>query len=108
MGVRRAAAHQVLILAGGGSDADDRGSRLLPPVIAGVARANLRTGALTEDIAMRAIAAVVLLLVAAFCVYGFIAAGEPGPNHIYYRIGYPLVGILCLAAAAAMLTRKKV
>ena len=49
----------------------------------------------------------VLLLLAAFCVYGFIAAGEPGPNHIYYRIGYPLVGIVCLATAVAILLRKK-
>ena len=51
--------------------------------------------------------ALVLLLVAAFCVYGFIAAGEPGPNHIYFRIGYPVIGILCLALAVAMLVRKK-
>jgi hypothetical protein len=55
---------------------------------------------------MKSIAAVVLLLIAAFCVYGFIAAGEPGPNHIYYRIGYPILGIACLATAA-MLIRKK-
>jgi hypothetical protein len=56
---------------------------------------------------MRAAVAVILLLVAAFCLYGFIAAGEPGPNHIYYRIGYPIVGIVCLAAAVVMLVRKK-
>lgn len=56
---------------------------------------------------MRIIAAVILLLVAAICVFGFLAAGEPGPNHIYYRIGYPLVGIVCLASAVAMLVRKK-
>ena len=52
---------------------------------------------------MRAVAAVVLLLVAAFCVFGFIASGEPGPNHVYFRIGYPIAGIACLATAVAML-----
>jgi hypothetical protein len=34
-------------------------------------------------------------LVALFCLYGFIAAGEPGPNHAAFRIGYAVVGILC-------------
>jgi len=56
---------------------------------------------------MKAVIAVVLLLVAAFCVFGFLAAGEPGANHIYYRVGYPLLGIVCVAAAVAMLVRKK-
>jgi hypothetical protein len=49
-------------------------------------------------------AATLLLLVAAFCVYGFIAAFEPGPTHIYFRIGYPIVGLACLAGAIALLT----
>jgi hypothetical protein len=52
---------------------------------------------------MRAVAAVALLLLAAFCVFGFIASGEPGPNDIYFRIGYPIAGIVCLATAAALL-----
>jgi len=57
---------------------------------------------------MREIVAILLLLVAAFCVYGFIAAGEPGPNHIYFRIGYPLVGIVCLGIAiASLMTRRQ-
>jgi hypothetical protein len=56
---------------------------------------------------MRGTAAFLLLLVAAFCVYGFFAAGEPGPNHIYFRVGYPIVGIVSLAAAVALLMRKK-
>jgi hypothetical protein len=49
----------------------------------------------------------VLLLIAAFCLYGFIAAGEPGPNHIYFRVGYPIVGIVSLVTALALLMRKK-
>lgn len=56
---------------------------------------------------MKAVFAVILLLVAAFCVFGFIASGEPGPNHIYFRIGYPLVGLLCLALAFAALLKPR-
>jgi hypothetical protein len=56
---------------------------------------------------MREVVAILLLLVAGFCVYGFIAAGEPGPNHIYFRIGYPLVGIVCLGIAIATLMSRR-
>lgn len=56
---------------------------------------------------MRPIFAVILLLVAAFCVFGFIASGEPGPNHMLFRIGYPLVGILSLALAVAALLKPR-
>ena len=56
---------------------------------------------------MRPILAVILLLAAAFCVFGFIASGEPGPNHIYFRIGYPLAGLLCLALAVAALVKPR-
>ena len=56
---------------------------------------------------MREVVAILSLLVAAFCVYGFIAAGEPGPNHIYFRIGYPLVGIICLGIAIASLLARR-
>jgi len=52
---------------------------------------------------MKVVVAVVLMLVTAFCVYGFIAAGEPGPNHIYFRVGYPVAGLLSLAGAVGLL-----
>ena len=52
---------------------------------------------------MRSVFAMLLLVVAAFCVYGFIAAGESGPTHIYFRIGYPILGLACLAGAIALL-----
>jgi hypothetical protein len=45
-----------------------------------------------------------LLLVAAFCLYGFIAAGEPGRNHIYFRVGYAIIGIASLVAGLWMLS----
>lgn len=31
-------------------------------------------------------------LVAMFCLYGFIAAGEPGPGNAAFRTGYATVG----------------
>ena len=52
---------------------------------------------------MKVVVAVVLLLFTAFCVYGFIAAGEPGANHIYFRVGYPVAGLLSLAGAVGLL-----
>jgi hypothetical protein len=52
---------------------------------------------------MRGALAMLLLAVAAFCVYGLIAAFEPGPTHIYFRIGYPILGLACLAGAVALL-----
>lgn len=51
---------------------------------------------------MRAVLAVPLFFVAAFCVYGFIASGEPGANNFYFRVGYPVVGVVCLALAVAL------
>lgn len=34
-------------------------------------------------------------ILAMFCLYGFAAAAEPGPNHAAFRIGYAIVG--CIA-----------
>jgi hypothetical protein len=56
---------------------------------------------------MRAALALLLLLVAASCGYGFIAAGEPGPNHMYFRVGYAVVGIVCVAAAVALSLKRR-
>ncbi|MCC6493091.1 MAG: hypothetical protein IT424_08715 [Pirellulales bacterium] len=55
---------------------------------------------------MKTIAANVLMLVAALCVYGFSASGEPGPSHVYFRVGYAVVGIACLAIALVLLARR--
>jgi len=38
----------------------------------------------------------VLLTVAAFCVFGFMATFEPTSNAIAFRIGYTLIGLGCL------------
>ncbi len=56
---------------------------------------------------MRAATAMALLLIAAFCGFGFVASGEPGPNHSYFRIGYAVLGVACAAAAVSMLRRGK-
>jgi hypothetical protein len=55
---------------------------------------------------MKTSAAFFLLLVAAYCVYGFIAAGEPGPGHIYYRVGYAVSGLVCVGIALAILLKQ--
>jgi hypothetical protein len=56
---------------------------------------------------MRQAIALAAILIAAFCVYGFIASWEPGPHASYFRIGCPLLGILCGAVAAALLLAKR-
>jgi hypothetical protein len=43
--------------------------------------------------------AVLFAILAVFCVYGFIASFEPGPRNAYFRIGYPIVGLVSLVAA---------
>lgn len=42
--------------------------------------------------------ATLLLLIAAFCGYGFLASFEPGSS-LAFRIGYPVFGALCLGLA---------
>ena len=42
--------------------------------------------------------AVFFAILAVFCVYGFIASFEPGPRNVYFRIGYPIVGLVSLVA----------
>ena len=52
-----------------------------------------------------AIIAVVLILLAGFCVFGFLASFEPGPN-LVFRIGYPVLGIAAASAGFWLLLRK--
>jgi hypothetical protein len=47
----------------------------------------------------------VLLLIAAFCAYGFLASFEPGP-FLAFRIGYPVLGALCLGSAVWLLRKR--
>jgi hypothetical protein len=46
--------------------------------------------------AVRLVLTMPLLALAVFCAYGFLASFEPGP-WLVFRIGYPLLGLACLA-----------
>ncbi|MGA2247251.1 MAG: hypothetical protein ABSH48_19850 [Verrucomicrobiota bacterium] len=65
-----------------------------PPVIRTVAR-------IVSTLA-RALGAAALLAIASFCVFGFLAAVEPG-NGWLWKVGYGAIGSGCLAGAVAML-----
>ncbi|HVT27785.1 MAG TPA: hypothetical protein VHE81_07190 [Lacipirellulaceae bacterium] len=56
---------------------------------------------------MRRPIALGLLLVAAFCVYGFVASWEPGVRGVYFRFGYPVAAVLCGAVAMVLLLRQR-
>jgi hypothetical protein len=55
---------------------------------------------------IRLAAAIVFLPLALFCVYGFVAAAEPGNYHIVWRIGYPVLFVACLAAVGRLVFTK--
>ena len=44
-----------------------------------------------------------LLAVAAFCVFGFLATFEPTDNTLAFRIGYAVIGLGCLVGAGVLL-----
>jgi len=52
----------------------------------------------TPVIVFRLMAAVLLVALAEFCVYGFLASLEPG-DHLPFRIAYPVLGLFFFAAA---------
>lgn len=54
----------------------------------------------------RLVAAVVLLVIAAFCAFGFMATFE-SPDFLVWRIGYATVVVLCLAGIAWTLLAKQ-
>ena len=49
---------------------------------------------------MKWIVALVCLLFAGFCIFGFMATFEPTPNAIAFPIGYAVLGLACLAGIA--------
>lgn len=52
----------------------------------------------TMPVMIRITAATIFLMLALFCVYGFIAAMEPSESAMYSRVAYPLLFFSCLAA----------
>lgn len=56
---------------------------------------------------MKWIVAFVLLLVMAFCVFGFLASWEPTPGAMYFRVGYAIAGLAVAATIGAILARRR-
>ena len=56
---------------------------------------------------LRIVVGILLLLVAGFCVFGFLASFEPGrdPWHVT-KAAYGVVGIGCLTAAGWLILRR--
>ena len=57
-------------------------------------------------VTIRRIAVVGLLPFELFCAYGFFAAGEPGPGHHWWRLGYA-IGFVLFAAVQVRLVLAK-
>lgn len=53
---------------------------------------------------MKVVVALALMPVAAFCLFGFLASFENTPGAIYFRLGYGVVGIACVAAISSLVT----
>jgi len=49
------------------------------------------------------VGSVLLLAVAAFCVFGFLATFEPTDNALAFRVGYTVIGFGCLVGAGLLL-----
>lgn len=55
---------------------------------------------------IRAVALALLGMLTLFCLFGFLAAGEPGANHHLFRIGYAILGILSMILIGVVLFRR--
>jgi len=44
-----------------------------------------------------------LLAIAAFCAFGFMASFEPTANALAFRIGYAVVGVACLVSVVLLI-----
>lgn len=53
------------------------------------------------NLAVRLIAALALLAVAAFCAFGFLTTFE-SPGYLGWRVAYAVVGLTCLALAVGL------
>ncbi len=51
---------------------------------------------------MPILGSLVLLAVAAFCVFGFLATFEPTSNVMAFRIGYTIIGLGCLVGVGVL------
>lgn len=79
-------------------------------VVAGAVLALLLPWVFGPQAVARVIAAVLLLLVLLFCIYGFMATFEPLDRSVQLasRVVYAAIGISCLAGEVWLLRRKRV
>ena len=67
----------------------------------------LRKATMRRVTARRAVLAGLLIALALFCVYGFMASFESGPaGRLVFKIGYAVVGLGCLAGSAWALMKE--
>lgn len=52
---------------------------------------------------MAILGSLILLAVAAFCLFGFLATFEPTTNALLFRIGYAVIGVGCMAGAGILM-----
>ena len=55
---------------------------------------------------VKPVALVCLVGLALFSGFGFLASFEPGAGHIYFRIGYAIFGVACVACGIRLLTNR--
>jgi hypothetical protein len=60
---------------------------------------------MTKNPALYFVAGAMLLLLAAFCVYGFLASSELADATAGFKIIYATVGLGCLSGSAALIAR---
>ena len=51
------------------------------------------------------VGSLLLLAVAAFCVFGFLATLEPTSNAMAFRIGYTVIGLGCLVGVGFLVAK---
>ena len=51
------------------------------------------------------IGSLLLLAVAAFCVFGFLATFEPTANALVFRVGYTVIGLGCLVGVGFLVAK---
>ena len=47
--------------------------------------------------------ATILLMLEAFCIFGFIASFEPVENAMMYRVGYAMIGVACFPTVVLLI-----
>ena len=78
---------------------------LIPLLIAAVIAVLAAIGVVAAprlSVVARILVGIVLAPIALFCVFGFLAAMEPGNYHVFWRAGYIALFLLCVLAIARL------